>query len=46
MKNWEEVIVRLVQKVSFNEEYTLLLNNEEIKNGRLKELCPFPDETA
>ena len=37
IKNSEEVIIKLVRKESFNEEYTLLLNNDEIKNGRLKD---------
>ena len=46
IKNSEEVIINLVQKESFNEQYTLLLNNEEIKNGRLKELSPFLDENG
>ena len=46
IKKSEEVIIKLVQKESFNKEYTLLLNNEEIKNGRLKELCPFLDENG
>ena len=45
-KNSEEVIIKLVQKESFNEEYTPLLNNEEIKNGRLKELSSFLDENG
>ena len=46
IKKSEEVIIKLVQRESFNEEYTLLLNNEEIKNGRLKELSPFLDENG
>ena len=46
IRNLEEVIVKLVQKESFNGEYILLLNNEEIRNGRLKELCPFHDENG
>ena len=37
IKNSEEVIIKLVQKESVNKEYTLLLNNEEIKSGRLKQ---------
>ena len=45
-KNSEEVIINLVQKESFIEEYTPLLNNEEIKNGRLKELGSFLDENG
>ena len=45
-KNSEVVIIKLVQKESFNEEYTLLLNNEEVKNIRLKELSPFLDENG
>ena len=32
IKNLDKVVIKLVQKESFNEEYTLLLNNEEIKN--------------
>ena len=46
IKNSEEVIIKLVQQECFNEEYTLLLNNEKIKNGRLKELSPFLDESG
>ena len=45
-KNSEEVIIKLVQKEYFNEEYILLLNNEEIKNGRLKKLSSFLDENV
>ena len=37
IKNSEELIIKLVQKESVKKEYTLLLNNEEIKNGRLKQ---------
>ena len=44
IKKLEEVIIKLVQRETFIEEYTLLLNNEEIKHGRLKELSPFLDE--
>ena len=40
----KEILIKLLQKESFNEEYTLLLNNEEIKNGRVKELLPFLDK--
>ena len=46
IKNSEKVIIKLVQQECFNEEYTLLLNNEKIKNGRLKELSPFLDESG
>ena len=43
-KKIRRVTIKLVQRESFNKEYTLLPNNEEMKNGRLKELCPFLDE--
>ena len=46
IKKSEEVIIKLVQRKSFNKEYTLLLNHEEIKNGRLKELSPFLNENG
>ena len=46
IKNSEEVIIKLVQRESLNEEYTLLLNNEEIKNGRLKVFSPFLHENG
>ena len=46
IKNLEEVIIKLVLRESFNEEYTLLFNNEKIKNGKLKELGLFLDENG
>ena len=36
LKKSEKVIIKLVQKKFFDEEYTLLLNNEEIKKLKIK----------
>ena len=36
VKKSEKVIIKLVQKKFFDEEYTLLLNNEEIKKLKIK----------
>ena len=36
LKKSEKVIIKLVQKKIFDEEYTLLLNNEEIKKLKIK----------
>ena len=36
LKKSEKVIIKLVQKNFFDEEYTLLLNNEEIKKLKIK----------
>ena len=46
IKNSEVVIIYLIQKESFKEKYTLLLNNEEIQNGRLNKFYPFLDENG
>ena len=36
LKKSEKVIIKLVQEKFFDEEYTLLLNNEEIKKLKIK----------
>ena len=42
MKNREEVIIKLVQKESFNEEYTLVLNIEKIIKQKIKGTVSIP----
>ena len=46
MKNWEEVIIKLVQKESFNKNIPYYWTMRKWKNKRLQKLCPFLDENG
>ena len=44
VKESEKTIFKLIQQEKFSEEYELLKQYKEIKNGKLKELSPFLDK--